>query len=149
MARKEIVHIDGLREVELALKELPKATAKNILRRIARERLETVAEYARAHVPVDDADTKNSITVSTKLTRRQRGLFKSEGRDDVNVFMGPGNMPQAHMTEFGTRKDRAQPFMRPAWDNNKASLYENIREDIWREIEKAVARRNRKLARGK
>jgi len=46
------VHVEGLAELETKLRELPDATAKNVLRRVARKRLEPVAQRARELAPV-------------------------------------------------------------------------------------------------
>lgn len=142
----ERVKIEGLKEVQAALHELPKATAKNVMRRVLKERGKPIADAAQSRVPVDQGDLKRSIVVSTKLTRRQRGKHKKFGPNDVEVFVGPGAHPQAHMQEFGTSKEPAQPYMRPAWDQERMNVLEGIREDLWAEIEKAVARRARKAA---
>jgi HK97 gp10 family phage protein len=143
---KDIVKIEGLKEVQAALHELPKATAKNVVRRIMKERLKPVAEAAQRLVPIDQGDLRDSIVVSTKLTKRQRGKHKKDGPDDIEMFAGPNADPAAHLQEFGSRRHPAQPFMRPAWDGARQSLIENLAADFWREIEKAVARRARKMA---
>jgi HK97 gp10 family phage protein len=142
----ERIKVEGLKEVQAALHELPKATAKNVIRRVLKSRGEPIADAARSRVPVDQGDLKRSIAVSTKLTRRQRGKHKKFGPNDVEVFVGPGAHPQAHMQEFGTSKEPAQPFMRPAWDQTRMDVLDGIAADLWTEIEKAVARRARKAA---
>jgi hypothetical protein len=38
--------------------------------------------------------------------------------------------------------------MRPAWDSAKGSLLNNIKDDLWAEIRKAVDKLARKAARG-
>lgn len=143
----ERVKIEGLKEVQAALRALPDATAKNVMRRILKKRGEPIAEAARSNVPVDQGDLKNSIAVSTKLSRRQKAKHRKGGPDDIEVFIGPGTHPQAHMQEFGTFKEPAQPFMRPAWDAEKTGVLEGIKDDLWTEINKAAQRLARKAAR--
>lgn len=147
MAEKITVHVDGLKEVQAALRELPDATAKNVLRRVGREGLEPIAEAMRGAVPVASNALKNSITVGTRLTRRQRAKHRKDGRDDVEVFAGAGSDPAAHLQEFGTVKFPPQPFVRPAWDEGKDALLEGIKDAMWAEIEKAAERLARKTAR--
>lgn len=138
--------IEGLKEVHDALHELPKATAKNIVRRVLKSRAQLIADYAIQKVPVASGSLRKSIVVSTKLTKRQKGLHKKFGPDDIDVFVGPGSNPQAVMQEFGTSNHPAQPFMRPAWDAVRGDIVNNLAEDMWVEIEKAVARIARKAA---
>jgi HK97 gp10 family phage protein len=140
------VKVEGLAALETALRELPDATAKNVLRRVARARLEPVAARARQLAPVEEGDLRDSITVSTKLTRRQRSQHRKYGPDDVEVFAGAGPHPQAHMQEFGTEDHGPQPFMRPAWDAERDGVLEGVKDDLWQEIEKAANRLARKAA---
>lgn len=140
------VRIDGLAETQQALRALPDSTAKNVLRRIMRERLKPMADTARRLAPVDRGSLRESIIIGTKLSRRQKAMHQREG-DAVEMFMGPSNLAQASLQEFGTYKERAQPFMRPAWDQHKDELLQGIKDDLWREIEKAGDRLARKAAR--
>lgn len=154
----ERVKVEGLKEVRAALMELPKATAKNVMRRVLKKRAAPIVEAARRRVPVDQGDLRESIVASTRLTRRQRGKHKKDGPNDVEIFIGPDSRPQAHWVEFGTegRKQRKtgkdvgrvimEPYMRPAWDAERMGVLDGIREDMWEEIEKAVSRRARKAA---
>ncbi len=146
---KSAVRVEGLKEVKDALRELPNSTAKNIMRRILLKRAEPIAEAARKFAPVDEGHLRASIGVSTKLTRRQRKKHKKPDKDDVEVYVGPGTDPAAHLQEFGTVDAPAQPFMRPAWDQEKGKLLDNIAADLWVEIKKAVARIAKKKAKGK
>jgi HK97 gp10 family phage protein len=143
------VRVERLRKIGEALRDLPKATSKNVLRRVLKKRAEPIATTARRLVPVEQGDLQESITVSTKLSKRQRAKRKKEGADTVEMYVGPGTHPQGHMQEFGTSNHPPQPFMRPAWDKHKDELLPGIAKDLWAEIEKAVSRLARKAAKGR
>lgn len=151
MARRTVVKVEGLKAVEAALGDLPKATGKNVLRRVALARLEPMAEEARRRAPEEDSDLKDSIAVSTKSSRYAK--WKSRKQNTVEAYMGPGGEgsghapPQGSLQEFGTSRHAAQPFMRPAWDGGKADLLDGIADDLWSEINKASARLEKKAAR--
>jgi HK97 gp10 family phage protein len=145
----ERVKIEGLRELKTALRELPDSTAKNVIRRVLKKAGKPIADAAQARVPVDFGDLKKSIGVSTKLSRRQKGTHRKGGPNDVEVFVGTGSHPSAHMQEFGTRKHPAQPFMRPAWDATKKAALAGIKADLWQEIKKAAERLAKKMAKAK
>jgi HK97 gp10 family phage protein len=140
------VKVDGLSDIMTALRELPNATAKNVMRRVMAKRAEPIADAARRLVPVDQGHLRNSIHVATKLSRRQRGRHRKKHRDDVEVFVGPGTDPAAHLQEFGTSHHDAQPFMRPAWDQTKDEFLAGVGADMWAEIEKAATRLAKKAA---
>lgn len=143
----EKVAIAGLRETKAALRKLPKATAKNVLRRVLKKRGQVIADAAKVKVPVDHGSLKKSIAVSTKLSKRQKQLHRKAHPDDVEVFVGAGPHPQAHMQEFGTSHNSAQPFLRPAWDAKKRTVLNGIQGDLWAEIKRSAERLARKALR--
>lgn len=141
--------IEGLRELEAALKELPRATGKNVLRRVLRKRAQPIANAARAHATRKSGALADSAAVSTVLSPRQRALHRKMFRDDrasVEMFVGFGPDPAAHLEEYGSANNTPHPMLRPAWDSGHAALLDGIADDIWEEIAKAAARRARKLA---
>jgi HK97 gp10 family phage protein len=92
---------------------------------------------------------KDSIGVSTRLSKNQKREHRKPDRNDIEVYAGAGPHPQAHLQEFGTKHAPAQPFMRPAWDAEKREVLEGIKDDLWAEIKKAVVRLARRAAKGK
>lgn len=144
------VRIDGLKEVDAALQDLPKSVGKNILRRVLRKIAAPIATVMKSAAPVDEGALRDSIGVGTRLTKRQSGLHRKMFRDDrasVEMFVGAGGLPQAHLKEFGGDGAPAHPFGRPAWDGNKDKALETVKQDLWTEIEKAAKRAARKAAR--
>ncbi|RZJ01839.1 MAG: HK97 gp10 family phage protein [Brevundimonas sp.] len=145
MAKGPTIKIEGLRELDAALGQLPKATGKNVLRRVAKARLQPIAEEMRRLAPDDPKtggnDLKTSITVTTKNP-------KGNKRESlIEAHAGPGQLPQAHMQEFGTQHHGPQPYARPAWDGGKDDLLAGVGEDLGNEIAKAAIRLARKTAR--
>lgn len=101
------VRIEGLRELDQALGEFSKATARNVLRRVARQALESMAEEARRLAPDDPTtqaphDLRTSIVVSEKQKSGRFGGL-AERTSFVTMYMGPtgGGYPQAIIQEFG------------------------------------------------
>lgn len=137
--------VEGLKELEEALRELPKATGKNVLRRALLKAGEPIASSAAALAPRLRGKLQMSIGTGTKLSRRQKRLHRPEST--VEVFVGAGALVQAITQEFGTVNHPAKPFMRPAWDGNKTKALDTIRDDLAEEIEKARQRLARKAAR--
>lgn len=141
------VYVSGLRELDAALGEFKKATAKGVLRRVGIRALEPVASAMRAMAPVDPespGDLAGSVTVGTKLSPRQAKINrKIEGKSFVEVYAGPGPDPAGVQQEFGNVNHAPQPFARPAWDANKGRVLEIVTTDLGAEIEK-TARRVRK-----
>ena len=145
--------VEGLKELDKALGQLPRATGKNVLRRVARKALEPIITDAKGKVHVLSGRLRDSLAVSTKLSRRQKALHKKLVRGDrssIEMFAGAGAhlfVPQAIMEEFGTVKRGPHPFLRPAWDGGKMRVLNDIKKDLWAEIKKAADRVARKKAR--
>jgi HK97 gp10 family phage protein len=145
MAKRGSFRIEGLRETERALRELPKATAKGVLKRVLLKASNPlVADWTR-RAPVLRGFLQRSIGAGTKLSRRQKGKHRKES--SVEVFVGAGSLPQAITQEFGTAHHAAKPAGRPAWDANKRTMLASMKSDLKAEIEKARARLARKAAR--
>lgn len=144
-----VVKIEGLKELDKALGQLPKATAKAALRRVLKEAAEPLARTARRLAPRDEYYLYESIDVSTKLSKRQAGLHRAQGgRAFQEMFVGTNN-PAGVQQEFGNSRHPAQPFMRPAWDQEKEPTLDRISSLLWTEVEKTAARVAKKAARGK
>lgn len=137
---------EGLKEVKTALRKLPDSTAKGVMRRVMKKVLIPVRDQARQLAPEDDGDLKNSIVISTKLSKAQRRKYRKHDRSDVSMFVGAGPLPHAHLQEYGTERHGVQPFMRPAWDNNKRRVFKSIRDEMWTEIRKTVERQKKRAA---
>jgi HK97 gp10 family phage protein len=147
---KTTVSVDGLKELDIALGELPKATAKGVLRRVLRMAAQPVANDYASSVRVDQGELRDSAGVGTKLTRRQQSAHRKMFRNDkasVEMFVGAGGLAQAITEEFGTIDQSPHPALRPAWDSNKDAVLNTIKTELGAEITKAAARLARKQAR--
>ena len=133
------VEIKGLKEVNRALKVLPERVQKNILTAGVRAVASDFAKSAKRLAPVDSGDLKKSIKVKKRRSKNRSYVRFTVGVDKTkfHVFYG-------HMIEFGTANIPAQPFMRPAFEQNKHSAVQKIthkiRQRLDKEIEKARVR---------
>lgn len=146
------VTLEGFRELEQALMELPRATGKNVLKRIAKGALEPMADDAATNAPDRTGKLAFSVVVSDKRTRRAKrqvpGLRSDEG---VQMFMGPsgglGALQYAAFDEFGTVDTPAFGFMRSAWDAGAMPALDFVKDNLGDEIAKAAARVAKRRAR--
>lgn len=140
--------IVGAKQLENALKQLPKATSKNVLRRALIKAAAPTEAAARAMAPRGPTgNLQASIDVGTKLKPSQQGAR----RPGVEVYVGATAPPgfHAHLIEFGTAKMAARPFMRPAWEQTKDKVLEILSVEVWTAIAKAARTLARKAERGK
>lgn len=143
------VTLEGFAELDRALAELPKATAKNVLRRVARGALEPMANTAAALAPTRSGRLAYSISVSEKRTGRAQWQRRAV-RNGITMAMGPGGglgtLGYATFDEFGTVDTPAFGFMRAAWDSGRGPALEYVKLNLSIEIEKAALRYARRLA---
>lgn len=138
--------IDGLKELDRLLTELPKATARNVLLRTLKKEGQPMADAESALAPHGaTGQLAESPAVSTKLTRRQRKLNPKQS--DVEVYVGPTPHPKSVQTEFGNRHQAAEPHLRPAFDGTVMRVLDGIRDTLTSEIDKAVKRLAKKAQR--
>jgi HK97 gp10 family phage protein len=142
---RTIFKVEGLKELDQALTELPKATARNVLLRTLKAEAQPIADAGEANAPKLTGKLGQSYTVGTKLSRRQKKASTKELM--VEVYVGPGPHPKGVQTEFGNAHQAAEPHLRPAWDSNVMRVLGGITKSLAAEIEKTRARLARKAAR--
>lgn len=143
--------VEGLEETLLALREFPRATGRSTLRRALVKSAWPVAVAARSYAPDDPKtpapDLKSSIDVATQLIARHR----SSKANEVEVYIGPTRqagravLNYAAIQEFGSYKQTAHPFMRPAWDRTKGLVQTILARELATEFERTAARLSRKF----
>lgn len=153
-------------------------TARTALRKGLMKAAEPMASRAREIVGAQSTRTgalRDSIMVSPRLknepgkaayaaSKRAGGsdadavaALRAARRDAkgaqpaMEVYVGPTGAPasRAHFIEFGTSRAKAEPFMRPAYEQAKEQVAQGITDAVGGEIEKALTRARRKAARGK
>ncbi|MDB6177934.1 HK97 gp10 family phage protein [Paracoccus sp. Z330] len=148
------VDVEGFAELERTLDNLSKAAGKGVLRRALKKAAQPTADLASSMAPVRTGNLARSVIVGAKLDGRQARIHRRMFRDDkssVEMFVGPSYLSgdggrHGHLVEFGTWKMAAQPFMRPAWDQDKRAMLDRLSEELWAELEKAIRRAEKRAA---
>ena len=146
------VRLEGFKELEAELAKLERPAARKAsARRALKKAAEPMVGVAQGLAPRGDTLTlAPSISIGTKLSKRQRGLHRKMFRDDraaVEMFVGAGPLSSAHNQEFGNIHHAPQAFMRPAWDQEQGPILDRLKAELWADIRKAVARAERRAAR--
>jgi HK97 gp10 family phage protein len=176
MARftRKTIKVEGLKELEEALYELPRATGGNVLKRAILMPAQAFADAASEIAPEDTGNLKKEIkpgkpriitagkaafaaAMSSGASRAEAGQAAraansaagGAGRHAV-VDVGPTQKAYyGQFQEFGTAHHAAQPFMRPTWDRMSNVLIDMVAATLAEEIEKArqrIAKKAERLA---
>lgn len=151
------IDLKGAREIDAALKEMAKSTAVRTARQAMRNSLSPVEAAAKALAPVGPTgNLRDSVTISHKLTPSQAAGAPRDGKDVQHMYVG-ASAPHAHLVEFGTgpRFHKSgkyvgemppNPWMRPAWDDNRDEVLNRLRADLWAAIQGFLDRKARREA---
>ena len=141
-----VARLEGGRDLDRALGELPKATARNVLRRVLRKAAQPVDDRMATSAPRETGALQLSVHIGTRLTGRQARDARREGKHFSEVHVGTSD-PAGMFQEFGTFKEPPQPWARPAWEATKDDALEIIGKELGAEIRKAADRLARKAGR--
>ena len=143
--------IEGLKDLEQAFKQLENVNQRKAsARRAMKKAAQPIADKAQQLAPRDFGTLGESITVGTRLSKRQRSQHRKLFRDDraaVEMFVGAGPLSSAHNQEFGNEKIAPQPFMRPALEATATGYFRPIKDELWADLQKTVKRAEAKAAR--
>ena len=162
MARVETVRIEGLAQLDRALRELPDRVANRGLRASVYAGAKVIRDEARAQAPKaaqslgskqpPPGTLKRSVIMKqipelSSLTRqtffvtvRHGKKFRKQGKK--------GNLSQDawywRFVEFGTRKMRARPFLRPALEAKRREAVQAMKDRLSERIEQEAKNLYRK-----
>ena len=137
------VSFEGLDELKRAFDLLPQRVAVLAASKAVRAGANVILKAARAKVPTDTGNLKRSLAI--KILNKKRDAM------NVAALIGPRSGRVAKkgkfagkkindgfygfFVEYGTKKMRAEPFMRPAFDENVVAVQQAIVDVIGEAIE--------------
>ncbi|HAU6791066.1 TPA: hypothetical protein JEL93_003989 [Salmonella enterica subsp. enterica serovar Taiping] len=123
------MEVTGLDELERQLMVLGEKVGTKVLRDAGREALKVVEEDMKQHAGYDETSTAQHMRDSIKIRNSNR---KSRGSTVVTLRVGPSKQHymKALAQEFGTVKQVAEPFIRPALDYNVQTVLRVLAVEI-------------------
>ncbi|MBW2956630.1 HK97-gp10 family putative phage morphogenesis protein [Hafnia paralvei] len=116
------IEVKGLQELERQLLAMGDKAVK-VLRNAGREALAPVLEDMKAHAGFDDASAGEHMRDTIKIRSTSR-MNDDKYLTVITLRVGPSKKHhmKALAQEFGTIKQVAAPFIRPAMDYNKSRI---------------------------
>lgn len=121
------IRIEGTDEIARNLRAIGEALRQDTLVPIMERRLEPMAEDMRANAPRRSGELADSITVGTELSPAQAAI--NDPIAEIEVYAGPGPLPQAIQEEFGNIHQSPRPYIRPAFDARVDAALKGIAHD--------------------
>jgi len=153
----ERVKIEGLADMESAMRVLTQDLRRKVSRKALREAARPIVQAAKAQAPVLKGEhpyrlpgtVKRSIrVVSSKVYRGQSGeygvfvtAFKRRSLGGKRSARNPFDPFYWRFLEFGTKKMAARPFMVPAFEAKKSEALRIVQDALARRIQEADRRK--------
>lgn len=134
--------IDGLRELDRKLAELGRQTGVKVLQQACGAAMTPVVNAARQMAPKGSKahrTYKGRLVAPGFLSRNiKKRTYKDKAGRWAGAFVGAsreafyGPMFQ----ELGTKHHAAQPFLQPAFENNRATVENRLKAELRKRIDK-------------
>lgn len=121
------VRLEGTDKIARNLRAMGKALRRETLVPIMERNLEPMAGDMRARAPRRSGEMADSVTVSEELSPAQAA--QNVPIAEIEVYVGPGPLPQAIQSEFGNFRQAPEPFIRPAFDGQHKQAMRGIAGD--------------------
>lgn len=134
--------IDGAAQMDKILQELGSEVATKLGRSAIRAAATLVRDEAKRLAPVDTGALRDGITVVSG----KQALVRTEASSTENaaiVTVRGSAAWRAHFTEFGTPRQAAQPFLRPAMDQKRKEVLDKLAKSLGSGINREVKKLNR------
>lgn len=148
-----MIQLKGMEGLRQQLEKLSADTQPKVLRSALREAFKPVLAAAQDKVPVDKGELRAGITlatakqgewiaaglvVSNKTTGLKQARLAAAAFGEAQLDAAPAR--RWHLTELGTKHSAAQPFLRPALDENAEAVTSRFAEALNKKIRAAAKR---------
>lgn len=158
------VKISGLRELDAALAQFKKSTARGVMNRALKKAAKPIAEQARADAPVDTGELRESINIRVKgpggsagkaafaaamrsgatrgeAAKAAREANREAGSQPMSAVVSIGaDAPHAVFAEFGTRTKSGTMFLSAAMKGRAKDALALVGKELKSEIDKTAKR---------
>lgn len=147
MAATITVKVEGLRELGERMRKLSEKVATKVAvsatgaaARVIKKR--TVANIER-NPSIDTGSLRESVIVKkipksqAEVTSEHIVTFRGRGKPYNKKGQKIARAPHAHLVEFGTVHMKAEPSLRPAFDNGKGEALDAMTERLRKGIERS------------
>lgn len=143
--------IEGLKELEKSLLKLGAKPAQSVMGSAARKAMKPVLNDAIQNANEDSGDLRKALAIKVIKGKKSKtfvsanvGTYRKKSTKKQGGKKLAGVNQKAIAQEFGTSKQQAEPFLRPALNSNASRVLSILKPALADGIEKAA----KKLAGG-
>lgn len=125
------IQLEGGKQLEKALKQLPGRIAKKVVRGATLAGAGVVRKEAKRRVAFESGTLKKSIS-ARKTDQTPTSVTYSVGPTTKGFY--------GQFLEIGTQHQQARPFLRPAFDEKQSEIVAKIEERLGKGIDREVAK---------
>lgn len=161
---KNSVKISGLRELDAALAQFKKSTARGVLNRALKKAAVPIRDQAKTDAPFDTGELRDSINIRVKgaggsagkaafaaamragssrseAAKAARAANREAGRQPMTATVSiAADAPHAVFAEFGARRKPGNAFLSTAMTSRADDALALVKTELGTEIEKTAKR---------
>lgn len=130
---KVALTVFGGSDLSKRLAELSHSVSRSVQLAALKKGAEPIRDMAESLAPIDEQAPPPHLADNIIITTARASHLESEGLfDRVAVYIGPAvRFFWGYFQEFGTVKQPAHPFMRPAFDTQHRLSLQIIASELW------------------
>jgi HK97 gp10 family phage protein len=142
MVVKLTFRVEGAKQIEAAMKELGVQAANRIARSALNRAATPIVKRARelAPTPGDPNDPYATGQLKRAITKRLRRQRRGSSRQTVLVGIERPASRYAHLAEFGSSRQAAEPYLRPSLDEESETALRVMQDAMKAGIEREIAK---------
>lgn len=135
-------NVEGLAELEQALLQLEAKTGEKVLKSAGKRAMKPVEQAAIEGAGFNTGKLRESITTSARKGKGKSaarilvGPLRKKARKKSGVGLDGRENAKAIAQEYGTSRQQAEPFLRPALDKNARRVLNDFADELGKEVDK-------------
>lgn len=133
--------VEGLKELEKAMVSLGGKIGLKVLRSAGREAMKPVLESAKAGANEDTGSLRASLAINATKGKGKTAININVGAHRKKALKSQGGQvltrtnQKAIAQEYGTKRQKAEPFLRPALQRNAARVLSIFKTSLAKKID--------------
>lgn len=131
----EIGKVDGLKELDMALQQLPEKVSRRVLQSAVTSSVRVARKEIKKSAPRGAMPSKASAEYGRLHQNLKVGKARTK-KSDKSAFISTGKAFWGYFLEYGTRRIPAKPWFVPAFERSQDAMIKTLKEKLGKGIDK-------------